>query len=55
MISLLGVIVPLLSVILLGKHTRDIRPSNYVLVAALALVQTCIVLMDMFTLKSPIE
>jgi hypothetical protein len=55
MISLLGLIVPLLFVILLGKHTRHIRTSSYILVAALAVLQTCIVLMEMFTFKSPIE
>jgi hypothetical protein len=54
MLSLAGLIVPFLLAITYGKHSRTRRKTRYVLVALLAVVQTGLVLLDMYTQKNPL-
>ena len=53
--SLLGIVAGLIAAILVGKYSRGKRGSGYFLAAVLALLQTVLVVIDMLTLRNPVE
>jgi hypothetical protein len=53
MTILAGILMPLLLAIAAGKHTRYVRFSAYVGIVVLALVQLCLVLIEVFTMLPP--
>jgi hypothetical protein len=56
MVTLAGIIVPLLCAVMLGRHMGGgLKKSGYMLICLIALVQACLVLIDMYTLPNPLE
>jgi hypothetical protein len=53
MIPLLGILVPLMLTILLGKHSLRVHAGTYALVAFIALSIVCVMLYDLFTMPRP--
>jgi sugar phosphate permease len=53
--SLVGIVASLIAAILVGKHSRGKRGSGYFLAAVLALIATALVLIEMLTMRNPVE
>lgn len=55
MITLAALIVPMLIVVVLGKQRWRKRSTIYVIAALIALLQTLLVLYEMFSMKMPLN
>ena len=53
MIALAGMLGLMVIAIVIGKHTKKIYPSSYIVIAFLALIQVVFVLVKMYTMSEP--
>lgn len=53
MLALGGMLGVMLIAIFIGKHTKEIHPSSYILIALLALLQIFLLLVKIYTMFEP--
>jgi hypothetical protein len=53
MVSLSGIIILYVIGIIVGKHRQRITPGSIILLVALAVMQTVLIAIDMYTRKPP--